>query len=87
MLTGRIRDATRYLGAPRDWVPEKNGECGFLPIRDEVTSAGPSMLSAWELTPEEMARIAAGAPIILVVVGSVHPPVALMVGQPPKDEP
>lgn len=83
MITARIIGHTRYLGAPVGWEPEKHGPCGHLAVRDISTHAGPAMQSAWEPTPSEIERIKAGASIILTVIGSVHPPVALTVGEIP----
>lgn len=87
MLVGRIPNATRVLGAPGDWDKSSQGPCAGLPIQDIDTSAGPGMMSVWEPTPEELARLNAGAKVSLVVLGRVHPPVSLSVGMPPKDEP
>lgn len=86
MHVGRIRNATRVLGAPFDWDPKVNGQCGGLPIRDEITTAGPTMRSAWFPTPAEIDRINAGAPVELFVIGNVHPPVALSVGARPTED-
>jgi hypothetical protein len=41
------------------------------------------MVTAWLPTPEEIAKIVAGAPVHLRVLGEVHPPVMLDVGDPP----
>lgn len=86
MHTGRISGATRNLGAPRDWDKDAHGPCGGLPIRDEKTTAGDGMTSAWFPTPEEIERIAAGAPVYLTVLGRVHPPVSMAVGPRPGYE-
>lgn len=83
MEIGRIENATRNLGAPAGWDEKANGPCGTLPIRDEKTTAGPGMTSAWFPTPAELERLAGGAPIYLTVVGTVHPPVAMDVGAVP----
>lgn len=82
----RISGATRWLGAPLGWEPDTQGPCSHLAIRDEDTTAGRAMASAWEPTPEELLRLNAGAPIILTVMGTVHPPVEVRVGYPPKEE-
>lgn len=83
MLINRIRGATRNLGKPADWDDEK-GRCVSLPIRDEVLAGGiPAMLSSWQPTPDELARLAAGAPVWLRVIGTSHPPVMLEVAAPP----
>lgn len=83
MMIGHIEGATRELGKPRDWDDARDGKCLTLPIRDELVAGMPQMVSAWVPTPDEIARIAAGAPIYLRVVGSAHPPVLLLVGEPP----
>lgn len=84
MEIGRIQGATRNFGAPVGWEKDKHGTCGGLPIRDEMHRPGlPSMVSAWFPTPDELARLRDGAPIYLTVVGTVHPPVALTIGNPP----
>lgn len=84
MLTGHIANATRILGAPRDWDKKKHGACGGLAIRDERTTAGDAMTSAWYPNTEELARLAAGAPVYLSVYGGMHPPVSLNVGPAPE---
>lgn len=80
MQIGRITGCTQgYLG---------------LPLRDELidcTVNGPdtnSMVTAWLPTPDEIARINAGAPVHLRVLGDAHPPVMLDVGEVPcADDP
>ncbi|WP_449411070.1 hypothetical protein [Methylobacterium komagatae] len=87
MHIGRITGATRNLGAPSNWNPETDGICGGLPIRDEPHRPGINqMTSAWLPTTEEIERIVAGAPVYLVVLGVTHPPVAMLVGNPPVEE-
>ena len=81
----RIVGHTRWLGKPLGWEPETQGPCGHLAIRDIDTTAGPAMQSAWEPSPEELDRLKAGAPIILTVVGRVHPPVEVRVGNTPQE--
>ncbi|NEU14701.1 hypothetical protein G3T14_21720 [Methylobacterium sp. BTF04] len=84
MEIGRVQGATRNLGAPAGWDPATDGHCGGLPIRDEPHSPGINqMVSAWLPMPDELERLAAGAPIYLVVLGVTHPPVALTIGNPP----
>jgi hypothetical protein len=83
MLAGRIDGATRNLGAPRDWDEQRQGRCGSLAVRHEETTAGPAMTSAWFPTEEEIARLRAGAPVYLTVIGESHPPVAMAVGPAP----
>lgn len=86
MLPGRIPNATRYLGAPPDWSEDQHGICGSLAIKDQPGEGGVNhMISAWEPTPEELQRIAAGAPVLLWIVGSVHPPVMMTVGRAPEE--
>lgn len=76
MISKRIPGATRYLGAPSGWDPERDGPCGHLAIRDDP---GPYMVSRWEPTPDELRLLNQGGSVELTVVGGVHPPVALIV--------
>lgn len=85
MIPARIEGCTRVLGAPQGWTPETSEPCCGLPIRDEVSGGMPVMVSAWEPTPAEAAAIAAGANIMLRIVGVAHPPVMLFVGDPTHD--
>lgn len=79
MIIKRIEGCTRVLG-------QSQGYLG-LPLRDieiNCTVNGPStpaMETAWEPTPDELARLNAGAPVILRVVGRAHPPVMIEVGE------
>jgi hypothetical protein len=80
MIPGRIEHATRTLGAPEGWDEARDGPCSGLAIRDESVGGLPIMTSAWFPTPDELARIAAGAPVYLSVCGNGHPPVSLWAG-------
>lgn len=83
MIIARVAGATRTIGKSQGYLG--------LPIRDEireVTIGGDvhrcqAMVSAWEPTPDEIAKIVAGAPILVCLLGSAHPPVMLDVGEPP----
>ncbi len=70
-----IDGATRVLGKDQGYRP--------LYVRDELAAYGPQMVSSWQPTPAERELIAAGAPILLTVLGTAHPPVLLEVGLPP----
>lgn len=82
MEIGRIQGCTRIIGRAQGYFG--------LPLRDIViddTVTGPNtpaMETAWLPTPDEIAAIAAGAPIILRVVGSGHPPVMIYTGEVPS---
>jgi hypothetical protein len=72
-------------GAPADWDPARDGDCGALPIRvypaQALRPGGPRLQwveSAWEPTPREMRALALGRSIILRIIGW-QPPVALYV--------
>jgi hypothetical protein len=41
------------------------------------------MVTAWQPTPDELARLNAGASVHLRVLGTVHPPVMVGVGDLP----
>lgn len=78
MLIKHIEGATRILGKSQGYIG--------LPLRDvliKCTVGGegtPAMETAWEPTPAELARLITGAPVILRVVGTAHPPVMIEVG-------
>jgi hypothetical protein len=79
-----IEGATRVVGRSQGYIG--------LPLRDEAikcTVGGedtPSMVSAWEPTPDEVAAIAAGGTVYLRVLGHAHPPVMIW-AEPPAREP
>ncbi|WP_176048167.1 hypothetical protein [Burkholderia sp. BCC1644] len=67
------------LGAPQGW---DHGElpCSALPItRVEFVEGVDAVASYWRPTSAELAALAAGAPVILYVIGRTMPPVALAV--------
>jgi hypothetical protein len=72
VIPKRIQGATRYLGAPRGWNPDTDGDCAHLAILDlPADERGPDvMISAWEPTPAELAALNGGAPVYLQVVGN-----------------
>jgi hypothetical protein len=80
MLSKRIEGATRDIGKSQGYIG--------LAVRDELQSCTvngdetPVMVTAWEPTPDEMARLAAGGSVLLHVLGSVHPPVRVEVSYP-----
>lgn len=81
MEIGRIQNATRVVGKSQGYID--------LPLRDvqlkcAVNGEGtPAMETAWFPTPEELIAINAGAPIILRVLGTQHPPVFIYAGDQP----
>lgn len=83
MQIGRIEGCTRVLGKSQGYLG--------LPLRDEIincTVGGEGthvMVTAWFPTPDEIARINAGAPVHLRIVGTGHPPVMLTVGDVPSE--
>lgn len=82
MQIGRINGATRVIG-------QSQGYLG-LPLRDVIIDCPvngprtPAMETAWLPTPDELERIVAGAPVVLRVLGTSHPPVMLEVGEVPR---
>lgn len=82
MEIGRIRNANRVIG-------KSQGYYG-LPVRDVLLNDAvtgpqtPAMQTAWMPTPDELAALNAGAPIILTIIGTAHPPVMLATGEVPE---
>lgn len=94
----RIIGATRtigksqgYIGLPvRDNI-DTSAEMATmqedLQTFDNGPDAGlevPTMTTAWSPTPDELAKLAAGAPIYVRLVGTQHPPIKVFVGDPPE---
>jgi hypothetical protein len=80
----RIEGATRELGKPADWNENRDAaHCSTLPVRDVITPEGPFMISAWELTPDELAALQRGETLKLWIRGTSHPVVAISVGAVP----
>jgi hypothetical protein len=83
MILRMIEGATRILGKSQGYLG--------LPLRDELIDCAvdgpgtPSMVTAWEPTPDELALLNVGAPVLLRVLGTGHPPVMLTVGEAPTD--
>lgn len=81
MLIATIEGATRVIGRAQGYLG--------LPLRDELINCSvngegaPAMVSAWQPTPDELARLNAGASVHLRVLGTQHPPVMVEVGPPP----
>lgn len=68
-------EANRSMGAPKDWDPDTQGECGDLPV--QVTEDG-RCRSLWQPDVTDRSKIAQGHPIVLEVVGG-QPVVSLYV--------
>ena len=80
MIIAHIEGSTRVCG-------KSQGYAG-LPIKDvtvQLEGVGPTpfMISAWEPTPEEQRRIAAGAKVIVWIAGTSPPPMKVEVGEDP----
>lgn len=83
MQIAMIEGATRIIGKSQGYLG--------LPLRDEIIECAvngqgtPAMVTAWSPTPDELARLNAGASVHLRILGSSHPPVMLDVGDPPTE--
>jgi hypothetical protein len=82
MIIAMVEGATRIIGKSQYYLG--------LPLRDEIINCSvnghtPTMVTAWEPTPEELERLNAGAKVYLRVLGVAHPPVMIEVGE--KAEP
>ena len=81
MIIARIENATRVVGKGQGYLG--------LPIRDELINetvngfGTPSMVTAWEPTPEELERLKAGACVHVRILGNVPPPMLVEVGPVP----
>lgn len=83
--------------ADRVWTEGATGIIGKsqgyhgLPLRDEKIACSvngdgtPAMVTAWQPPPNELARLNAGASVHLRILGTMHPPVSVDVGDVPPD--
>ena len=80
MFPKQIEGATRTIGASQGYIG--------LALRDEAVDCAvngantPCMVSAWRPSPEEIEAQRAGAPVLLRVLGTQHPPVLVYVETP-----
>lgn len=63
---------THVLGAPKDWDPEKHGECSGLPVA--IDKEHSTFTSCWQPTSEEIAAIVAGGRVYVTIVNGFQPP-------------
>ncbi len=72
-------------GAPANWDPARDGECGALPIRVSTHADGTTHFreSAWEPAPEELRGLNAGDQMVLPVI-AWQMPAAPYVEPPPR---
>jgi hypothetical protein len=81
MEIGRIQGTTRVIGKSQGYYGLSVRD---ITVNDSVTGPEtPAMETAWMPTPDELAAISAGAPIILRIMGTGHPPVILYTGDIP----
>jgi len=73
MIAVMIEGCTRILGKAQGYLG--------LPVRDERRDEKPAMTTAWELMPDEIAAITAGAKIEITILGTIHPPILVGVGK------
>jgi hypothetical protein len=95
MEIGRIQGATRVLGKSQGYyglpIRDEAKNLGDLPhmlltLRDTPVDGPntPTMVTAWLPSPDELAALAAGAPILVSLVGTGHPPIMVSVGSAPE---
>lgn len=78
MIATPIAGYDRLLGPPADWLPELDGECGHLAIRDTMCGGNRALVSAWKPTTEELEILKAGGCITLYIIGQGSHPVVAM---------
>lgn len=94
MEIGRIENATRVVGKSQGYygvpIRDEARNLGDLPHLlhtmgfNSVDGECPVMQTVWSPTPDEMEKIASGAPIYLEIVGIAFQPMRLVVGEVPK---
>lgn len=87
MIPARIEGANVCFKRPEGTARDQSGD---LFVRREVIEVGEAreqwsaMTSAWTPTPDELARLNAGASVHLTICGTAQPPVMLAVGSVPR---
>ena len=80
MIAGAIEGNNCTLRKPGGMT---DAECHSLVVRVAHDQDGYTMMqSAWHPTPAELKRLNSGAPVVLSIYGTIHPPVNLLVGEP-----
>lgn len=87
MQHGRIDGFTNELGRQQGYVP-LYVRFGVEEYTDNMQQrwATPKAETAWFPTVEELEKLNQGAPVILILLNSEHPPVRVEVGAIPKEE-
>jgi hypothetical protein len=71
------------LNPPKDWDQSK-GKCDTLHVVVIPEFAGqPGLASLWQPSADEVRSIIDGHPVMLIVCGTQHPPVSLVVADNP----
>lgn len=95
MLKKAIAGWNAAPGAPADWDPARDGDCGALPIRywprnTRLDGSAPRVRwceSAWEPTPRELEQLLAGGQVVLRVHGWQVPVALYVEARHPHAEP
>lgn len=70
-----LESPSRRIGPPQNWNHETDGICHTL----EIWDVDGFMISAWQPSEAELARLNAGKPLLLHIQGGTHPVVGLSV--------
>lgn len=82
-----FQGATHGMKKPEDWDEEADGPCDTLPVMvQELPSGHTTFTSVWVPSDEERLKLVAGSALMLSIVGSVQPVVALAVTDQPSSE-
>lgn len=76
MINGKVQGETRVLG-------KSQGYKG-LSVKDDNQDGVHIMRSVWLPNTDELERLQNGASVVLLVAGTMHPPVMVEVGDAPK---
>lgn len=94
MQIGRIIGANRTLGKSQGYygLPVRDDVEGLGDLPQLLHTVGfnavdgncPVMFTVWHPTPDELARLNAGAGVQVQLVGVMHPPIMVSVGDIPE---
>jgi len=76
MRPAPIKGKTHNFGKPAEWVEDRDGPCGVLPVRVEQEGIHNVHYSNWKPSAEELRRLCNGGVVELCCVG-IQPPVSV----------
>lgn len=86
-MNRHLDGAVRSVGARQGYlgISVLYGSCVLCLDGRDITA--PTVVTAWEPTPDELAALSAGASVMLELLAQAQPPMRIWVGTPPEPLP